>query len=258
MKKKILAIVLTVLLVSVASAALAGTSIKMLVNGQELASDTAPVMENNRVLVPISFVAEALGCDVQWDKDNNAVVITKKTADQFLQGKNDPTQKEPSIHTNFIKAADLLAVLDDDNDGDVCDYRTGHNGGDSLANDPLVVDLREQADYDAGHIPGAIWTSHAQNAAQPENIAKLQDALKAHVDNGGKDEIVVYCYTSHTAGLAAGVLGAEGFNVKNMRFGYSIAWEGTRSADPTVFGAREDKDGNLVPYENAAKENAAK
>ena len=250
MKRKSIILILTLSMVLTAAAwAIANTPIKMLVNGQEIKSDVAPLMQNDRVMVPVRFISEALGCEVIWDKENQSVVITKiGGGDKYLQGKNDPNAAEPSIHSNFVKAPDLLAVLDDDKDNDLCDYRDGHCGGDNIANDPLVVDLRTKKDYDAGHIPGAIFIAAAQDISNKENSDKLRQELAAHVAKGGKNEIVVYCFTAHTAGLAAGVLGADGFNVKNLRFGYSITWEGTKSADATIYGPREDVNGNAVPY----------
>ncbi|MCL6561102.1 MAG: copper amine oxidase N-terminal domain-containing protein, partial [Firmicutes bacterium] len=153
MKKKVFFLVLALSLVLLATVAVANVEgIKMYVNGNEVKSDVPPVKQENRVLVPVRFIAEALGCDVQWDEAKNAVIITRNSGDKFLRGKNDPAQQKPSIHTNFIKAADLMAALDDDKDGDICDYRDGHSGGDSIANDPLVVDTRTKKDYDTGHI----------------------------------------------------------------------------------------------------------
>jgi len=49
-----------------------------------------------------------------------------------------------------------MQILDDDLDNDMCDYRTNHNGGDIIGNDPLILDLRSSKDYDLGHIPSAI------------------------------------------------------------------------------------------------------
>lgn len=250
MKRKSTILILTLSLVLIAATwAIADSPIKLLVNGNEIKSDVAPVLQNDRVLVPVRFVSEALGCEVIWDKENQSVVITKiGGGDKYLKGQNDPDAAEPSIHSNFVKAPDLLAVLDDDKDNDLCDYRDGHNGGDNIANDPLVVDLRTKKDYDAGHIPGAIFIAQAQDIGMKENSDKLRQELAAHVAKGGKSQIVVYCFTAHTAGLAAGVLGADGFNVKNLRFGYSITWEGTKSADATIYGPREDANGIAVPY----------
>ena len=47
-------------------------------NGHEEAFDSAPIMIDERVLVPIRFVSEALEADVEWDSYNNTVVITTK------------------------------------------------------------------------------------------------------------------------------------------------------------------------------------
>lgn len=48
---------------------------EMYINGEEKMMDVAPVIIDNRTLVPVRFVAEAFDCDVDWDGDNNAVYI---------------------------------------------------------------------------------------------------------------------------------------------------------------------------------------
>lgn len=251
MKRIVLLVVTLCFALVVSTVAFADSNpIKLLVNGQEVKSDVNPTMFNDRLLIPARALAEALGFEVTWDARDNAVIIKKTAGDKYLHGKNDPSQSNPTIHTNFVKNVDLLAALDDDNDGDLCDYRDGHSGGDNIANDPLVVDTRLKTDYDAGHIPGAIFIAPAEEIASVDNLAALEKALAEHVAQGGKNEIVLACYTSHTAGLAAGVLGDMGLNVKNLRFGYSISWEGTRTADAPLYAPREDKDGKPVPYEN--------
>lgn len=249
MKKFFVLAVVLILALAMTTVAIAENPVKLLVNGQEVKSDANPVLQSGRVLVPVRAVAEALGFEVTWDEANNAVIIKRNSGDNYLRGKNDPKQTKPSINTNFIKSSDLKAILDDDKDNDLCDYREGRSGGDKIENDPLVVDVRQKKDFDAGHIPGAIFIAPAEEIASAENLAALKKALADHVAKGGVAEIVLYCYTGHTAGLAAGVLGDMGFNVKNMRFGYNIAWEdGTRTPDKTILGPREDKDGKPVPY----------
>lgn len=81
-----------------------------------------------------------------------------------------------------------------------------------------------------------------------ENIAALLQALKAHTAKGAANEVVIYCATSHEAGLVCGVLGAYGISAKNLRYGYAIAWEGIKVADTPIKGPRENKDGVTVPY----------
>ncbi|MEW5706971.1 MAG: rhodanese-like domain-containing protein [Actinomycetota bacterium] len=241
-----------VLAIAIASAAIASTgAIKIIVSGQELNLRVAPSLQSGTVSAPVRAITEAFGAEVAWDGDKRAVIITAP-GNRFLGGLNGPklieSTKTPSIHDNFVTATQLRDILDDDKDGDLCDYRSGHNGGDSIANDPLVIDVRQKADYDKGHIPGAIWIASAQDMAKTESITALRAALASHLAKGGKNVIVIYCYTAHTAGLAAGVLGANGFNVKNLRYGYNISWEGSMQADTPIKGPRENSAGQIVPY----------
>lgn len=83
-KKKILVLaVLLVLSTVLAVSAYAMAPIKIVFDGAELASDTAPVIENGRVLVPIQVISEKFGAEVTWDAENNTVrILTAKTQAQ--------------------------------------------------------------------------------------------------------------------------------------------------------------------------------
>lgn len=54
--------------------------VKLIVNGHEIQSDVPPQVINGRTMVPARFLAEALGAKVDWDAQNNAVVVTSKNA----------------------------------------------------------------------------------------------------------------------------------------------------------------------------------
>jgi len=53
-------------------------STKMIVNGKVITLDVAPKIENNRTMVPLRAIAEALGAEVQWDNYTKTVTIIKK------------------------------------------------------------------------------------------------------------------------------------------------------------------------------------
>lgn len=53
------------------------TSIPVLVNGQLVKFDVPPVIKNNRTLIPVRAVTNALGATVEWDRDTNDVTVTK-------------------------------------------------------------------------------------------------------------------------------------------------------------------------------------
>lgn len=85
----------------------AAENIKLIVNGKEIKSDVSPQLTGGRVLVPVRFVAENLGASVQWDGNQQAVIITtgsapanntQKTVNQNT-APNDPNQ--PEILSNY-------------------------------------------------------------------------------------------------------------------------------------------------------------
>lgn len=54
---------------------LAADAIKVMVNGKEVTSDVAPFIENDRTLVPVRMISEALGVEVKWDNERRQVQI---------------------------------------------------------------------------------------------------------------------------------------------------------------------------------------
>ncbi len=231
---------------------LADNVIKIIINGSVTPSDVAPLLKEGRTLVPIRVISEGLGADVQWDQKKNAVIVTEEGkgsqsdgGSSYLKGKNF-SQGDKGIGNNMISARDLKNLLDDDQDDDIADYRPNHNGGDSIANDPLVVDVRGEAEYLDTHIPSAVWIAPATQMADQESINKLKKLLNDHVAKGGKNEIVIYCYTGNQSGFVAGVLGAQGLPVKNLMYGFDIAWRGTKSADRAIKAPMENSGGEKV------------
>lgn len=226
-------------------AAGAGKAIHLNIDGKDLAVHPPPVMIENRVFVPLRAIAEILGADVTWNAASRTVNLRTlvKQGELYLQGLGNQSTAQPGIERSFISAAALLDLLDDDRDGDLADYREGHSGGDTIANDPLVVDVRARCDYDTAHIPGAVWVAEAAAMGGKENEEQLRRLLANHVNKGGKNEIVLYCYTGHTAGLVAGVLGTRGLNVKNLAYGFDIAWTGAKTAPAPLRAPVEDKSG---------------
>jgi rhodanese-related sulfurtransferase len=126
--------------------------------------------------------------------------IVRAAGEAYLSGDAGPT----------ITAEDLFDLL---NDGDE-------------TNDPFVISVRAPEAYALGHIEGAInipWKTIAQEA----NLKRIPPDR----------DIVVYCYTGHTGGLATTVLNVLGYNAKNLKFGI-VAW--TKDADIRATSAFDD------------------
>nr|WP_251036211.1 copper amine oxidase N-terminal domain-containing protein [Paenibacillus sp. ISL-20] len=54
--------------------------IKIVVNGESIATDVAPKNVNGRVMVPISTISKALGANVSWDPKSQTVSIKQGTS----------------------------------------------------------------------------------------------------------------------------------------------------------------------------------
>lgn len=63
------------ILIGTAASAVAGQPIRLLVNGVEVQAESAPLLVNGRVMVPVRAAAEALGKRVQWDSQRSEVAI---------------------------------------------------------------------------------------------------------------------------------------------------------------------------------------
>ncbi len=52
-------------------------SVVAMVDGMPVVNDVAPIIKEDRTMLPIRFIAEALGATVEWDDDADKVTITK-------------------------------------------------------------------------------------------------------------------------------------------------------------------------------------
>ena len=59
----------------------AGHQIGILFNNEYLQPDVEPIIRNNRTLIPVRFVAEALGLDVDWDGETRTVTLESEEQD---------------------------------------------------------------------------------------------------------------------------------------------------------------------------------
>ena len=76
----------------------------------------------------------------------------------------------------------------------------------------IILDVREQDEYDAGHIPGAILIPYTQIAEKAKGMLSEQDQL-----------ILVYCRSGRRSKIAAEALAELGYtNIKE--FGGIIDW----------------------------------
>ncbi|OPX91366.1 MAG: hypothetical protein A4E53_00711 [Pelotomaculum sp. PtaB.Bin104] len=76
MKKFIMGLVFGVILTTLGIAMGAENPIKIVFDGRELHPDTPPQIINDRTFLPLRFVAETLGINVEWDAATRTVIMT--------------------------------------------------------------------------------------------------------------------------------------------------------------------------------------
>ncbi len=109
------------------------------------------------------------------------------------------------------------------------------NDGDT-SNDPYIISVRKKADYDKGHIPGAVWMD-AETMFTAENLATIP-----------KDkQVVVYCYTGQDASHVTSALRILGYDAYNLLFGFG-SWNNDPNTGSKVFD--ETKMGFDYPTES--------
>ena len=120
--------------------------------------------------------------------------VVRAAVDAYVGGEAAPVIKAQAVYDNL-------------NDGDT-------------SNDPLILSVRSAEHYAKGHLPGAInipW----RTVTKDENLKLLPTDR----------DIVVYCYTGHTGGVATTALRLLGYKAVNMKFGI-MSW--TKDADARV------------------------
>ncbi|MBS6366131.1 MAG: DUF4163 domain-containing protein [Clostridiales bacterium] len=99
MNKKIGSVVAaTAVCAMLATSALAAAPISVTIDGEYLSAAQAPVIQENRTLVPMRAIFEALGAEVQWDADSRSITATKgDTTIEMAIGQTEMTVDGKSV-----------------------------------------------------------------------------------------------------------------------------------------------------------------
>lgn len=78
---------------------------------------------------------------------------------------------------------------------------------------PMIIDVRSEDEYLAGHVPGARLIPHDQVGEYLGDLASMKD-----------EPVVLYCRSGKRAGMAAEVLESNGFSQITILDGSFQAW----------------------------------
>lgn len=101
----------------------------------------------------------------------------------------------------------------------------------------VIVDVRSQAEYDAGYIPTAVLYPHTKNLYADGTFMSSKDLTLFYQDAGisKEDTIILYCKTSFRATQTAALLQEAGYTKIKVYDGAWVEWEqkGTVSGPDT-------------------------
>ena len=109
--KKIIPIILSLTAVMSTSTALAEENITVMLNGQAMDFDVAPIIQNDRVLVPMRAIFEELHCSVDYTDIDGKQIITAKNDGNTISleiGSNEMTVNDEKV------SLDTVPVIIDD------------------------------------------------------------------------------------------------------------------------------------------------
>ena len=110
--KKIIPIILSLTAVMSTSTALADENITVMLNGQAMDFDVAPIIQNDRVLVPMRAIFEELHCSVDYTDIDGKQIITAKLNENNSIGLVIGSD-EMQIHNQKIKLDTAPIIVND-------------------------------------------------------------------------------------------------------------------------------------------------
>jgi len=168
---------------------------------------------------------EPLACGGDTSSTDSETETSEESSDSetdiIIQAAYDATQKSPAM-----KASDLWELLYNDT---------------NASNDPFILSVRKSEHYELGHIAGSINIG-LSDLFKEENLAKLPtDKSK---------QIVVVCYTGHSASQATALLNLNGYNAIALKWGM-CGW--TNDEEVTVGKCfTKETAGNNYTYDTGA------
>ena len=120
-------------------------SIQASINDAVQNLDTAPVIINNKTMLPIRFIAESFGFDVEWNENNKTITITNSDEIENIQKKN--TENTTEMATESVTESADVQDEEPENDSNILiAYFSATNNTKGVAEniaDTLSADLYE-------------------------------------------------------------------------------------------------------------------
>ncbi|HPR93782.1 MAG TPA: copper amine oxidase N-terminal domain-containing protein, partial [Syntrophomonadaceae bacterium] len=237
MKRKRLYLFITAVLVFALSAgayAYASDPVKLFVNGQEIRPDVAPQIINGRTMVPVRWIAEALGAEVKWDDKSRTVSINRK-------GFVSDAVQAAELAENFGRSMKNVSLLAPE---DIANNNIEENYG-NLVSPALLTQWKNDLQNAPGRAASSPWPERIEivslekrSASQYEIKGEIIEVTSVELVNGGaaaKRPVTLMVEKIEDRGLITDVKIEAYPNTaatiyKNAQYGFSFAlpdsWQG--------------------------------
>lgn len=194
MAKKVLAVAIAVVLISTLTIALANSDslfeaykvlTKITLNGAELKYDCPVVMINDNVYVPLRETAEQLGMSVEWNEENNDIVIAEKST-EIIEKVKEELKREGWNNINVISGivdysywtSAVIEDTEEEKSSDVSSF-TVLGEYDGLYDNPIVavVKIAFSKESPEGRVYKIFYASEAGRYLESYKILSTNDDL---------------------------------------------------------------------------------
>ncbi len=174
----------------------------------------------------------------RFDPDTHQNDFMTETEPNELTGTYDPPSPDYSPMMPTVDATLFAAINANSYSGNIVDASSVFDliTDADEDNDPFIISCRGAEDYAAGHVPGAVNIPLGSLVDNLQYIPPEQD-------------IIVYCYTGHSAAQATALLRMLGYDAQSMKFGM-CSW----SSDPAINAGKCFDSANVAGYPTVASE----
>lgn len=154
-----------------------------LLNGEEKKLDTAPTIINDRTMLPIRFIAENFGFNVEWDEQTQEITIIQTTANKpnAPDLEHAATSPDMSVSEENLTEEDnmentlLITIGDKTLTATLADTVGSAALKDLLSEEPITIDMRDYGGFEkVGSLGQNLPTDDTQTTTQAGDIVLYQ------------------------------------------------------------------------------------
>lgn len=156
----------------------ANIHITIKIDGKEVTSDVAPQLVQNRTMVPIRVITEAMGAEVEWLQESSTVDIVSPYG-KFMKGYSEKGM--------YIKQAEDILPLFKNKEFVILDVRSTQLRGVSYIKDSLFIPLPQLMDklnFLPKDKPIAVYCARNINASYAVTILNMMGYDAYLLENG--------------------------------------------------------------------------